>query len=237
MTLTPVETSDTRLELIGRITAGLAHELSGPLGIAIGFAELAKDTLSSGNSGADAETVSKVSQYLGLIENSSRRARDLSRAISEFAKAKPGTVEEFDLAKLVSQAALLSNPAVKSGLVEIVAGGGQAAQEVIVTADRAVILHAMVRLMLSSTDALSGGGTVRWEAHSKKGAGKFVLTGEPSAEPNSQGWPVEEAVREAFESQGGSVSPALSEVLSGKGGPDAVAAALIITGTLPVVAG
>ena len=34
-----------KFELIGRISSGLAHELNGPIGIAMGFSELAKEAI------------------------------------------------------------------------------------------------------------------------------------------------------------------------------------------------
>jgi signal transduction histidine kinase len=34
-----------KFELIGRISSGLAHELNGPIGIAVGFSELAKEAI------------------------------------------------------------------------------------------------------------------------------------------------------------------------------------------------
>jgi signal transduction histidine kinase len=236
MTLTAKQARKTKFELIGRITAGLAHEMSGPLGIAIGFTELAKDTLAAKSNGAvDAQTATKVSQYLVLIESSSKRARDLSRAISEFAKAKPGQVSEFDLRAVVSQAALISNPAVKSGMLEIIASAD--GPEVTVRADRAVTMQALVELFLSSMEAFPSGGTIGWEVRREGRKAQFVLTGEPTPEGKPQAWPVDEAVREAFESQGGSLSPAVSKALSGERGPGAAAHALIVTGTLPGVAG
>ena len=236
MTLTTEQARKTRFELIGRITAGLAHEMSGPLGIAIGFTELAKDTLAAGGNGAvDGQVAAKVTQYLGLIESSSKRARDLSRAISDFAKAKPGQVEQADLREMVTNAAMLSNPAVRSGMLDIVPG--EESPETIVIADRALTLQALVQLMLASMEAFPEGGTIRWEVDAVDGEGRFVLTGEPTPEAASQEWPVDEDVRAAFASQGGSLGPAVSKVLSGEDGAIAAAPAWIVTGTLPVVAG
>jgi signal transduction histidine kinase len=34
-----------KFELIGRVSSGLAHELNGPIGIAMGFSELAKEAI------------------------------------------------------------------------------------------------------------------------------------------------------------------------------------------------
>ena len=44
MTLSAEQTRRDKFEIIGRISAGLAHELGGPIGIALGFTELAKES-------------------------------------------------------------------------------------------------------------------------------------------------------------------------------------------------
>lgn len=220
--------------MIGRISAGLAHELSGPIGIAIGFTELAKETLDEAKGGFDAQSTAKVSEYLSLIESSTRRARQLARSVWDFAKSEPGTVEELDLAELVDRAAALSGPAVKVGSLEIIPRGESA--RVPVRADGALTLQALVQLMLSSMEALPEGGTVYWEVRPRADGhgGSFTLTAEPWGEVSSNEWPVDEQVRSALESQGGSLDP-VTGVSMKSGGSSALA--WIVSGTLPAASG
>ncbi len=233
MTLSTEQKRQEKFELIGRISAGLAHELNGPIGIALGFTELAKETLQGANGGIDGQSAAKVSEYLNLIESSTRRARELARGVWDFAKSEPGTVQELDLGELVDHAAALSGPAVKVGSLEIVSRGEQ--PEVMVMADRALTLHSLVQVMLSSMDALPGGGSVYWEVRSvENSGGEFTLTAEPWGEVSSNEWPVDEQVRSSFESQGGSLNPVTG--VSMKGGSSS-ALAWIVSGTLPAAPG
>ncbi len=233
MTVNAEQNRAEKFELIGRISSGLAHELNGPIGIALGFTELAKETMFGAEAGLDGQSAAKVSDYLNLIESSTRRARELARNVWDFAKAEPGTVEDLDLGEMVAHAAALSGPAVKVGSLEIIARGEQA--EIEVRADRALTLHALVKVMLSAMDALPEGGTVYWEARSvADGAGEFVLTAEPWGEVSSNEWPVDEQVRSMFESQGGTVDPVTGVSMKG-GGSSALA--WIVSGRLPASSG
>ncbi len=234
MTLSTEQHRQEKFEIIGRISAGLAHELNGPIGIALGFTELAKETLQGAHGGIDGQSAAKVTEYLNLIESSTRRARELARNVWDFARSEPGTVQELDLGALVSHAAALSGPAVKVGSLEIIPRGE--IEEVVVIADRALTLQSLVLVMLSSVDALPQGGTVYWDVHRTEdgNGGEFTLTAEPWGEVSSNEWPVDEQVRSIFESQGGSINP-VTGVSMKSGGASALA--WIVSGTLPAASG
>jgi signal transduction histidine kinase len=233
MTTSSKQTHTDKFEMIGRISAGLAHELNGPIGIALGFTELAKESIAaSGSGGLDGQSAAKLVEYLNLIESSTRRARELARNVWDFAKAEPGTVEQLDLSEMVSHAAALAGPAVKIGSLEIIQRGE--ISEVMVNADKALTQQALVLLMLSTVETLPKGGTVYWEVRSVEAegerGGEFTLTAEPWGEVPSNEWPVDDQVRAAFESQGGSMDP-VTGVSMKSGGSSALA--WIVSGTLP----
>jgi signal transduction histidine kinase len=219
--------------LIGQISAGLAHELNGPIGIALGFTELAKESMTGAEKkGLDAQSAAKLLEYLNLIESSTRRARELARNVWNFAKAKPGKTENLDLGELVRTAAALSGPAVKVGSLEIIPQAEPA--EVPVHADGALVLQSLVQVMLSSVVTLPQGGTVYWAVRSTDEGGEFKLTAEPWGEVPSNEWPVHEQVRSTFKSQGGSIHP-VTGVSMKSGGASALA--WIVSGTLPAASG
>lgn len=234
MTLSTEQNRREKNAMIGRISAGLAHELNGPIGIALGFTELAKEALQGASGGIDGQSVAKVSDYLNLIESSTRRARELARNVWDFARSEPGKIEDFDLGELMGYAAALSGPAVKVGSLEIIPRGE--VDEVMVNADRALTLQGLVQIMLSSMETLPEGGTVYWEARASEdgSGGKFSLTAEPWGEVSSNEWPVDEQVRSTFESQGGSLAP-VTGVSIKSGGSSALA--WIVSGTLPAAPG
>ncbi len=236
MTTSSDHNRNEKFEMIGRISAGLAHELNGPIGIALGFTELAKEALDTDGGAIDGQSAAKVSEYLNLIESSTRRARELARNVWDFAKSEPGKIDDFDLGELVGHAAALSGPAVKVGSLEIVPRG-EIEQNVAVRGDRTLTLQSLVQLMLSSTQTLPEGGTVYWAVRSAKdgeSGGEFVLTAEPWGEVSSNEWPVDAQVKEWFESQGGSLDP-VTGVSMKSGGPSALA--WIVSGRLPAASG
>jgi signal transduction histidine kinase len=65
-TLTVEQSRNDKFEMIGRISAGLAHELNDPIGIALGFTELAKQSLSPPMVPAPALTVSHPRSRLSI---------------------------------------------------------------------------------------------------------------------------------------------------------------------------
>lgn len=239
MTLSVEQTRRDKFEAIGRISAGLAHELGGPIGIALGFTELAKESIASSTAsgpGIDGQSAAKLVEYLNLIESSTRRARELSRNVWDFAKSEPGAVEDHDLGELVGRAAELSGPAVKVGSLEIIPRGEIA--QVPVRADSALTIQALVQLMLSSMDTLPQGGTVYWDVRSTEAdgqrGGEFTLTAEPWGEVPSNEWPIDDQVRLALDSQGGSLNP-VTGVSMKSGGSSALA--WIVSGRLPGASG
>ena len=227
-----------RNELIGRISSGLAHDLNGPIGIALGFTELAKELLEkTGQSGLGPDGVSRLKEYLALIEGAGVRGRALARRISAFSNMAPGGIGGFDLAEALDEAAYLANPAVKGAGIEVVRVRG-ASGAAPVRGDRALCVQTFVRIFLSSPEALPGGGSVLWDAApalpGDKCVVKFVLGAEPWGTAQSAAWPVPGDIVEAFARQGGSIGPAVSRRVGVQSmGHPAAAPAWELPGWLP----
>ena len=200
-----------KFELIGRISSGLAHELNGPIGIAMGFAELAKEAIDgTGQPELDSVTTSKVRGYLDMIETASLRARNLSRGIWSFAKAEPGTTANIDMVEVLQSVQLLTAPAVKVAQIDIAQReDASGAGEVISYADAALCQQILVELILASPQSIPGGGLVVWQvAYLEGGPVQIDLTTEPwNDEPTSE-WELPEYVRESFKDMGGTITGA-----------------------------
>ena len=171
-----------KFELIGRISSGLAHELNGPIGIAMGFSELAKEAIDASGSPklSQAET-SKVRGYLDMIETASLRARNLSRGIWNFAKAEPGTTENVNIVGIMESVQSLTAPAVKVSQIDVArredpSGIGEA----ISFADSALTLQILVELYLAAPESIPGGGLIVWQvSHGDNGSVEIDLVTEP----------------------------------------------------------
>lgn len=226
-----------KFELIGRISSGLAHELNGPIGIAMGFAELAKEAIDgAGQPELDSITTSKVRGYLDMIETASLRARNLSRGIWSFAKAEPGTTANIDMVEVLQSVQLLTAPAVKVAQIDIAQReDASGAGEVISYADAALCQQILVELILASPQSIPGGGLVVWQvAYLDGGPVQIDLTTEPwNDEPTSE-WELPEYVRESFKDMGGTITSATPvAVNSPTGEPDQELTGWKVIATLP----
>ena len=112
--------AEERSALVGKIAAGLAHDLNGPIGIVLGFNDLSREIIAAGGGDGRLSTdqVSKISEYLSLVDGAAKRARTLTQEIWEFAKSEPGTTTEFAVEDQLSLAARLAAPALRSFGIE-----------------------------------------------------------------------------------------------------------------------
>ncbi len=206
-----------KFELIGRVSSGLAHELNGPIGIAMGFSELAKEAIDgAAQPELDSATTSKVRGYLDMIETASLRARNLSRGIWNFAKAVPGTTSNIDMVELMQTVQLLTAPAVKVAQIDVAPrpvtdrnGTAPGATEIISYADAALCQQILVELILASPPSIPGGGLIVWQvAYLDDGSVQVDLTAEPWNDEPTTEWEIPEYVRESFTDMGGGINNA-----------------------------
>ena len=144
-----VSEMSTRMELVGRVAAGLAHDLNGPVGVVLGFTQLAREKLESD----DAAAQNGVVEYLKMIESAGENARSLARDMWEFAKTASGEVVEFDLAELLEISARLIAPLLRVAAIEPPKVGEMSSQ--MVTGDRAMKNCLSSRGPLNGTSAAS----------------------------------------------------------------------------------
>jgi len=152
-----VSEMSARMELVGRVAAGLAHDLNGPIGVMLGFAQLAREKLDSD----DASAQNGVMEYLKMIESAGENARSLAQDMWEFAKTASGEIVEYDLVELLETSARLVAPSLRVAAIEPPGAGELSSQ--MVTGDRAMWAQALVGVMIDAPTALPGGGSVTWK--------------------------------------------------------------------------
>lgn len=165
----------SRQELVGRVAAGLAHDLNGPIGVMLGFTQLAREKLE-----ADDSATSSVVEYLKMIESAGENARSLARDMWDFANSSAGKVGEFDLTELLETTGRLVAPTLRVASIEPPADGELASR--MMTGDRARWAEALVGLMIEAPTALPGGGSLTWGL--KQGVGGKTVTIVFVASPN-----------------------------------------------------
>jgi signal transduction histidine kinase len=154
-----------KLASLGRLAAGLAHELNNPLSSVAGFAEGLERRLAGG----EPRDVADVQEYLTLIQEEVSRAATIVRRLLDFARQREPTVGLVDLSGVVRSAV---------GFVERQAS--LANQRIVVApfpegstvqADAQMLQQVFLNLLTNALDAIEGAGEVRITARHVPGAG------------------------------------------------------------------
>ncbi|WP_242467151.1 sensor histidine kinase [Ectothiorhodospira shaposhnikovii] len=133
-----------RLEAIGTLASGVAHEFNNILGSIIGFSELLTDEVQPDSSGA---------RYLGHILKSSFKARDLTTRLLDFARSVPETLEPVNVVPVISETIELLRATLPVHIRLIMEEGpGQAW----VMAEHGQIQQIIMNLCINAADAIQG---------------------------------------------------------------------------------
>ncbi len=147
-----------KLASLGRLAAGLAHELNNPLSSVAGFAEALERRLSGGEP-REPSNLAEVQEYLTLIQAEVSRAATIVRRLLDFARQREPTFGLVDLSGVVGSAV---------GFVERQAS--LANQRIVVApfpegsmihADVQMLQQVFLNLLTNALDAIEGGGEVR----------------------------------------------------------------------------
>jgi signal transduction histidine kinase len=147
-----------KLASLGRLAAGLAHELNNPLSSVAGFAEALTRRLTAGGAAEPSDLVD-VREYLTLIQDEVSRAASIVRRLLDFARQREPTFGRVDLQGVVGSAV---------GFVERQAS--LANQRIVVApfpegsmvhADAQMLQQVFLNLLTNALDAIEGGGEVR----------------------------------------------------------------------------
>ena len=149
-----------KMEAIGQLTGGIAHEFNNLLGVVLGYATLAQDVAAGGND-------PQLSEHLAAIRRAGEGARDLVAKLLAFGRRRPVVRREpQDPAALVTAALRLLRPALPTSLrIEVDLPAGLPA----VAVDPMEFQQAITNLLLNAAQATGQAGTVRvslaaWDA-------------------------------------------------------------------------
>jgi two-component system, NtrC family, sensor kinase len=138
-----------KLASIGRLAAGVAHEIGNPLGAINGYMHLLRNAAPGSPEAQDALT--------GLERESARIDR-IVRGLLDYARAKPRTPGEVDIndAARAAMELLTSQGALRHIQVEFIAS----AAPTFVSGDRHDLEQTFVNLLLNAADAMHGRGSL-----------------------------------------------------------------------------
>jgi signal transduction histidine kinase len=134
-----------QLAIVGRLSAGLAHEIGNPLGAVIGYLALLKD---EGDPGARKDIATRAEHEL-------QRINGLVRELLDYARPAPLKREKIDALSVVKAAAALLSHQPRGQRVRIAI---DVAADVCVMADPTRLQQIFLNIFLNGADAMNGEG-------------------------------------------------------------------------------
>ena len=139
-----------RLESIGQLAAGIAHEINTPLGIILGYAQLSKE---------DVEPETELHENLSTIEKYARISRGIVADLLRFSRHTESTKRPLDINQILNQiVGVLEHT---FGLERITIGRDLKESLPLVFGDQEKLEQAFVNLLNNARDAIGSDGQVR----------------------------------------------------------------------------
>jgi len=140
-----------RLAALGRITAGVAHEVKNPLNSMRLWLENLKESLPDQDGGAQ-QAVQVLDKEIDRLDAVVKRFLDFTRPVEL-------KLEATDLAELLREVMSVAKPQMQRAGVEVEEFLGDGVPEV--WADRDLLKQAVLNLVLNATEAMTSGGELR----------------------------------------------------------------------------
>ena len=141
-----------RLAALGRITAGVAHEVKNPLNSMRLWLENLKDTLPPEQAPAAQQAVQVLDKEIDRLDAVVKRFLDFTRPLEI-------KLESTNLSELLQEVMSVAQPQLQKAGVSVEASLGAGVPEV--WADRDLLKQAVLNLILNAVDAMPTGGELR----------------------------------------------------------------------------
>jgi signal transduction histidine kinase len=137
-----------RMEAIGRMAAGIAHDFRGIVGIALGFAELIRRV---------PNLAPQADHYAQRVIEALERGQNLTQEIMSFGKDDPVSPRVLDVSAAMSKCSPMFRMLLGNNIRLRLRGSGQVSR---IFMDAAQFERMLLNLVLNARDAMASGGSV-----------------------------------------------------------------------------
>jgi signal transduction histidine kinase len=154
-----------RLATVGKLAAGVAHEVGNPLSGVLGYLSLARDKTHEPN----------VREYLDLIEQEVQRISAIVRGLLDLGRPVKGTPAPVVLARLAETCVRLvqADPDLRTVQIEAEIDSG-----LVVRAESGPLSQVLLNLLINAAQAMDGKGIIRVAGRAEEGSVELVVEDE-----------------------------------------------------------
>jgi two-component system NtrC family sensor kinase len=155
-----------KLAAVGRLAAGVVHEINNPLATISACAEALESRVAEGVFG-DSADCDDLQEYLGLIRNEAFRCKSITTGLLDFSRARTGNRTPLDVGLIIRSAARLLVHQKRGENIEIKIEADKDLP--LVSADEGQLQQAVIALATNAIDAMPDGGQLTFRAFSDHG--------------------------------------------------------------------
>ncbi|MBS1799272.1 MAG: PAS domain-containing protein [Acidobacteria bacterium] len=144
-----------RLAAIGRLTAGVGHEVKNPINAMVVHLELLKGKLNA----AGPEAFGGAQRHVDILANEMQRLDRVVQTLADFSRPMELTLKEHDLRRVIGAVVELASAEMQENGVRVLVDAP--ADPVLVRVDAELVRQAVLNLLLNGMQAMPDGGTVR----------------------------------------------------------------------------
>ncbi len=153
-----------KLAAVGRLAAGVVHEINNPLATISACAESLETRVDEGVFGASPD-VEDLHEYLGLIRSEAFRCKSITNGLLDFSRMRSGSRFPVDIAHVLTSSARLITHQKRGSNINIIFEIEENLP--LVNADEGQMQQAVIALANNAIDAMPDGGTLTFRAFSQ----------------------------------------------------------------------
>jgi two-component system NtrC family sensor kinase len=153
-----------KLAAVGRLAAGVVHEINNPLATISACAEALETRVAEGVFG-DSPDVEDLREYLGLIRSEAFRCKSITNGLLDFSRMRTGNRFSIDISEVLKSSARLLSHQKRGEHIEINLEIEDSLP--FVNADEGQMQQAIIALSTNAIDAMPAGGKLTLKAYSQ----------------------------------------------------------------------